>query len=552
MKKFTRNYSLILLDVESRLLKQLDIPIDSLPDPNDDSSVEDRMPRELFKRANAGQDGQDLLNLQALSEEIFKSPGGYNFPSSRREDPSESVRRATVVHSHSAYVGIMATDASGRVHLLNAGQCAKLLSYFTISRALVDAAQKASVLFSRGNLAFEVEGDNKKPDAALYYHEALHLIRELFPLLDDDDKFERTILSRLAKLSEDMQDSYGAETYYLEAIRIAQRRFGREYEEIYSAINRLAILFERRGRYDDAMLLYRRSLAGRLQLHGRSHYDTAMSAQELACMALIAKDDAAGHILLEMALAGFRATVGADERFAMYTASNLCQVYERMQHWKKLRELLLDFLPRAPKLFTMDHMLTAGPMRMWIENFGTSKDMPPIVQQLLMFYTENYWRTGSELSRWALVPFVSAVSDSARMTQRIQEAGMDVKVEQDQPDSALYDMSAKGHEKVMQMLLDAGINIDTQGGDYGTALQIASTWGHEKIVRILLDAGVNINAKAENTAPLYTSQQLGVTRKSCKCFCRQAPMLKSKPDRQRCRLRRRRSSKNGGSNWNIY
>jgi ankyrin repeat protein len=64
-------------------------------------------------------------------------------------------------------------------------------------------------------------------------------------------------------------------------------------------------------------------------------------------------------------------------------------------------------------------------------------------------------------------------------------------------DNALQTVSARDHEKVIQILKNTGADVNAQNRHYYNALQTASSKNHEKVIQILINAGIDINAQSE-------------------------------------------------------
>jgi hypothetical protein len=73
--------------------------------------------------------------------------------------------------------------------------------------------------------------------------------------------------------------------------------------------------------------------------------------------------------------------------------------------------------------------------------------------------------------------------------------GADVNAEGGHYSNALQAVSARGHDKIVEVLLARGADINAEGGHYGSALQAVSSRGYNKIIELLLSRGADVNAE---------------------------------------------------------
>jgi ankyrin repeat protein len=65
-------------------------------------------------------------------------------------------------------------------------------------------------------------------------------------------------------------------------------------------------------------------------------------------------------------------------------------------------------------------------------------------------------------------------------------------------ETALHDVSYKGHITVVKLLLEHGANVDARSKSRWTPLHSATMMGHPKVAELLLDHGADVNAQKED------------------------------------------------------
>ncbi len=342
-------------------------------------------------------ENKDLESLKADSERLLSFPD--KFPAKSESSPDEPKPRGITLQGHGVPGKMYLTDNTNHTRVVTGEDAAEIMMRIWDSPRMGNSRQKSSTLFLRASLSHE-KGDLK--DAAWCYRHALQVMRE-YPWLDPDGTFELVALFELAKIRDQMQISVDAEFFYLQATRIAQRRFGRNNENIYKFINCLGVLYESLGLLHDAMGMYQRSMAGRLLLLGDADYDTAMSTQELATVHMRLEDHESARMLYEKALPGFEKSEGPTGQFAMTVSANLCEVYRRLGRYQELKYLSDRFIPRAAAKLGPGHLIIGAAVRRYVEVFGAS-NLSEEVSRLIEYYKQKYAYDRDEVARWALVP----------------------------------------------------------------------------------------------------------------------------------------------------
>jgi tetratricopeptide (TPR) repeat protein len=288
-------------------------------------------------------------------------------------------------------------DESGRSMLVT-GTLIGQIHLCIVDNEKMSSARAEAVTFLTRASASNRRGD--LADAAKSWSMALAIFREIREL-DAGGDFELVLLWELANCFDKMHRSLDAEQYFFAALELSQTKFGREFSNSYNCINCLGVLYENLGRLEEAIAMYKRSIAGRAKILGKLHWDTAMSLQELGNVYLKLEDYAAALPLLERSLRGFEHAEGPHHNFALFVMNNLTNVYSELGLSEDLLQLLRRLIPRATETFGPEHLLTGAAVREYIRCCG-KVNLPEGIAQLIHGYRQSYKQTRSEVARWVL------------------------------------------------------------------------------------------------------------------------------------------------------
>lgn len=301
------------------------------------------------------------------------------------------------MHGHAIPGGMFINDKSGRSMLVTGTLVAQIFTCVTGNEKMSNARAEAVTFLDRANASSQ-RGD--LADAAKSWSMALAIFRETREL-DAGGDFEFVLLWELAKCFDKMHRSLDAEQYFFAALELSQTKFGREFSNSYNCINSLGVLYENLGRLEEAIAMYKRSIAGRAKILGKLHWDTAMSLLELGNVYLKLGDCAAALPLFERSLRGFEHAEGPHHNLALFVMNNLTNVYFELGLSEDLLQLLRRLIPRATETWGPEHFLTGSAVRTYIQCCGKD-NLPEGIAQLMHGYRQSYKQTRSEVARWVL------------------------------------------------------------------------------------------------------------------------------------------------------
>ena len=126
--------------------------------------------------------------------------------------------------------------------------------------------------------------------------------------------------------------------------------YGPEHADTLAAINNLAVLLKQLGRYEKALPLYEKVLAGDEKKNGANHPHTLDSVYNLARLFEALKQFDKAVPLYRRELAGCVAHYGKEHSETQTSAANLANVLVAMGDAPAADELVKDYgLERAPQ-----------------------------------------------------------------------------------------------------------------------------------------------------------------------------------------------------------
>ncbi|KAJ2990720.1 hypothetical protein NUW58_g2811 [Xylaria curta] len=258
----------------------------------------------------------------------------YDIPQKGPESDKTPVQRL-IIAAHGRPGFAQMNDVSGRKrwvtgealgHILNA------MNEVPGVRAYFEAADR---LESRGEIR----------QAMNIWVKALEALMGRDAGADEERKF--LILMKIALLAQTTGLPDSAIEYYLRALDLSVKIYGKDGINNFQIINELAVLFENQGMVKEAAHLYRRSLLGRTKVNGASHADTLMTTQELGNVCQKLGNVEAARSLLEQAYIGYENLEEKQERMTMMTLNNLAATYGGIGMKHEAVALLESAIPRT-------------------------------------------------------------------------------------------------------------------------------------------------------------------------------------------------------------
>ena len=178
--------------------------------------------------------------------------------------------------------------------------------------------------------------------------------------LDAEEELKFLILVKIAVLAHDLNMFEVGVEYNLRALELSVKQFSKDSINNFQLINDLGILFDKQGMLKEAAYLYRRSLLGRIKIHGPNHADTLMSMQELANVSQTLGNLNASRSLLEQAYIGSENLEELDEQFTMGTLNNFAATYNALGKVSQAIALLESAIPRMRLSLGLGSKTTCG------------------------------------------------------------------------------------------------------------------------------------------------------------------------------------------------
>ena len=187
-----------------------------------------------------------------------------------------------------------------------------------------------------------------------------------------------------------------------------------------------------------------------------------------------------------------------------YTAQNWGN-HARGGAESKLQTQILEFLTREPELASMVQAMRLPQYRYE----GYSQHPPRVIfglcvaaeyglEAIVTIILGGDINLNMQTDKGETALFRAALRGHKSIVQRLLDKGTNIEATDNEGWTALYGAAFRGHEGVVRLLLDKGANIEATNNDGRTALYGAAFRGHEGVVRLLLDKGANIEATNNN------------------------------------------------------
>lgn len=288
------------------------------------------------------------------------------------------------IHMRITSDGVTVEDVSGRRRVLQLEQIAYVYSVVSADTSL--AAIKSRIASIKYRSETILERDNPK-GAILAYKEILEILGK-YPTLDTNLRMRSGIYHRLGFIYSALGAAGESEFYFLKALAIYRRIYGRDQGVIYALLNDIAKLCERDGYATEASALYERVLAGRLRVLGHNDPETLSSMQELANIKTSLGDLESALQLLEDAVPAFETVLGLKHESTLVAMSHLSILYQKLGLNEQSLAISRKMLPHCKGVVGYDHPLTRNTIIRYLEdseNFDFSAD----VKWILDYYRRS-------------------------------------------------------------------------------------------------------------------------------------------------------------------
>ncbi|MCH8980108.1 MAG: tetratricopeptide repeat protein, partial [Armatimonadetes bacterium] len=157
---------------------------------------------------------------------------------------------------------------------------------------------------------------------------------------------------------------YAAAEPHLERARLLRRReFGEEHPATLHAMNNLAILYLRQGRYGEAVALFVETLESRKRVLGDEHLDTLASMNNLANLYLRQGRYDQAEPLYVTTLEIQKRVMGEEHLAMLYPVNNLAILYYRQGRYDEAEPLYVKTLEIRKRVLGEEHPRTLGSMQ---------------------------------------------------------------------------------------------------------------------------------------------------------------------------------------------
>lgn len=289
--------------------------------------------------------------------------------------------------------GHLVQDAAGNSRYVST----KIVNAITSALRNTPVAQwaktKVSVLSTRAYLS---TNDKDYADAVRCYEKVLDLLQEQ-PMLFPDVIWHAAILSNLARLSARLKMPDDVEGYYLRALAISYKRYGRNDLNNVNFLTALAAAYEKNAQITRAGEVYKRSLFARMEISGPDKVETLMAMQELAAMYCQLGNWTAAKLLYEKCLRGFETQLGLNHKLTLLVVDRLSKVYFQLQAREEALALYLRAFPHLQSARDIDEELSQTWVSRYIQH-SQGFDLPGEV----LAFLRSYRRKPSEKNLWVL------------------------------------------------------------------------------------------------------------------------------------------------------
>lgn len=288
------------------------------------------------------------------------------------------------VHMRITPDGAIVEDLSGRQRVLQLEQIAYVYSIISADSSLAAMRARINSMQFRAETYLE---DRRLKEAIAAYKEILDILIK-HPALDTNLRARSGILHRVGYIYSALGRAGESEYYFLKALAIYRRIYGRDQGVIYELLNDIAKLCERDGYATEASALYERVLAGRLRVLGHNDPETLNSMQELANIKTNLGDLESALQLLEYAVPAFETVLGLQNENTLISMSILSVLYQKLGLNEKSLEVSRKMLPHCKTVVGCDSSLTRNAVIRYLENCA-SFDFPKDLKQIIDHYRRS-------------------------------------------------------------------------------------------------------------------------------------------------------------------
>lgn len=280
--------------------------------------------------------------------------------------------------------GTLIQDTAGSLRYINSETVKAITSALRRTPIAHWAKIKVSILSTRAYLSTQ-EGDYN--DAYWSYRQVSNTLRQ-HPMLFPDVIWHAVILTNLAHLSARLGRPDDEERYYLKALSISYKRYGRRDLNNINFLTALATAYEKNTQTKTAAELFKRSLFARIEISGPDDNDTLMAMQELAAINAKLGDLEVAKLLYERCLGGFEIQLGLEHKVTLLIVDRLCNTYLQLQAQDDALALYTRAFPYLCAVCDSDDELLRTWLSQYIQhtrNFG----FPEQISAVLRKYRDN-------------------------------------------------------------------------------------------------------------------------------------------------------------------
>ena len=150
---------------------------------------------------------------------------------------------------------------------------------------------------------------------------------------------------------------------YKRALAIWEKAIGKESPTAAFALNNLAVVYTRQGKYEEAIALHERSLAIKTKALGPDHPDVTGTLQNLAEIYRHLEQYANSEELDKRALAIREKALGPEHTYVADSLNNLGNVYAKQSRYAEALELYNRSIAIRDKLHGPNHIVTARDLK---------------------------------------------------------------------------------------------------------------------------------------------------------------------------------------------